>query len=203
VNFYSAGGVRQGYIGFSTTTATTDAGTLPYVAGTHAFTGAATFSSSVTAGHYRATSSIVGNATGAYLSYQGSSGSLIGAYGADASTTGFLRFWLSNSTGSTGTELMRLTNVGLGINNLSPSYTLDVTGQARVSDALGVGISAFNTSAIIQADSTTKGFLPPRMTAAQRAAISTPAEGLIVVQTDGVSGLYIYIGSTWRSLTMV
>jgi hypothetical protein len=52
-------------------------------------------------------------------------------------------------------------------------------------------------------DSTTKGFLVPRMTSAQRTAITTPAEGLIVYQTDSVIGLYIYSNSTWRSLTMV
>lgn len=40
VEFYShTGGVRQGYIGFSATNATSDAGTLPYLAGTHLFTG--------------------------------------------------------------------------------------------------------------------------------------------------------------------
>jgi hypothetical protein len=52
-------------------------------------------------------------------------------------------------------------------------------------------------------DSTTKGFLPPRMTAAQRAAISTPATGLVVYQTDGVEGLYVYTSSGWKALTMV
>jgi hypothetical protein len=59
-----------------------------------------------------------------------------------------------------------------------------------------------NVSARLQVDSTTQGFLPPRMTAAQRAAIATPAEGLIVVQTDGTAGLYLYIGATWRAITM-
>lgn len=39
VTFFSAGQVRQGYIGFASSTATADAGTIPYVAGTHAFTG--------------------------------------------------------------------------------------------------------------------------------------------------------------------
>jgi hypothetical protein len=52
-------------------------------------------------------------------------------------------------------------------------------------------------------DSTTKGFLPPRMTAAQRGAISAPAQGLIVYQTDGVIGLYIYANSVWRTLGMI
>jgi hypothetical protein len=52
-------------------------------------------------------------------------------------------------------------------------------------------------------ESTTQGFLPPRMTTAQRTAISSPAEGLIVVQTDGTQGLYLYIGAAWHAITMV
>jgi len=67
---------------------------------------------------------------------------------------------------------------------------------------IGTG-SSINASARLQIDSTTSGFLPPRMTSAQRTAISTPAEGLIVYQTDGTIGLYIYSNATWRSLTMV
>jgi hypothetical protein len=39
-------------------------------------------------------------------------------------------------------------------------------------------------SAVLQADSTTQGFLPPRMTTAQRVAIASPANGLIVFDTD-------------------
>jgi hypothetical protein len=39
-------------------------------------------------------------------------------------------------------------------------------------------------SAILQADSTTQGFLPPRMTTAQRTAIASPVNGLIVFDTD-------------------
>jgi hypothetical protein len=35
------------------------------------------------------------------------------------------------------------------------------------------------------------------MTAAQRTAIATPATGLMVYQTDGISGLYLYNGATW------
>jgi hypothetical protein len=68
---------------------------------------------------------------------------------------------------------------------------------------VGLGTASINASALFQMDSTTKGFLPPRMTAAQRGSISSPAEGLIVYQTDSVIGLYIYSNSTWRSLTMV
>jgi len=48
VEFHSAGAVRQGYIGDSATAATLDAGTLPYVAGLHQFTGNVDVSGSLT-----------------------------------------------------------------------------------------------------------------------------------------------------------
>jgi predicted heme/steroid binding protein len=102
-----------------------------------------------------------------------------------------------------------LTNpvTGTGTTN----YLSKFTGASAIGDsllydsgsAIGLGTASINASALFQMDSTTKGFLPPRMTQAQRTAISTPAEGLIVYQTNGVIGLYIYANSTWRSLTMV
>ncbi len=55
-----------------------------------------------------------------------------------------------------------------------------------------------DASAILDARSVTRGFLPPRMTAAQRTAISSPATGLQVYQTDGTAGLYVYNGTTWN-----
>ncbi|MBV5339336.1 MAG: tail fiber domain-containing protein [Deltaproteobacteria bacterium] len=55
-----------------------------------------------------------------------------------------------------------------------------------------------HASAILDALSTTKGFLPPRMTEAQRGAIASPATGLQVYQTDGTAGLYVYNGTAWN-----
>jgi hypothetical protein len=69
--------------------------------------------------------------------------------------------------------------------------------------SIGNGSTAANASSILDLTSTTKGFLPPRMTLAQRTAITTPPEGLIVFQTNGTIGLYIYANAAWRSLTMV
>jgi hypothetical protein len=71
------------------------------------------------------------------------------------------------------------------------------TGEATFSSSLQVGGGTINASAILQADSTTKGFLPPRMTNAQRTGIGTPAVGLIVYCTDAVEGLYIYKSTGW------
>lgn len=52
-------------------------------------------------------------------------------------------------------------------------------------------------SAKVQIDSTTQGFLPPRMTNAERTAIASPAIGLMVYCTDMVEGLYVYKSTGW------
>jgi hypothetical protein len=54
-----------------------------------------------------------------------------------------------------------------------------------------------NISSVLDIRSTTQGVLLPRMTAAQRTAIGTPAVGLMVYQTDGTEGLYIYKSTGW------
>jgi len=55
-----------------------------------------------------------------------------------------------------------------------------------------------NASAVLQADSTTKGFLPPRMTTTQKNAISAIA-GLVVYDST-TNKLCCYNGSTWNDL---
>ncbi len=57
------------------------------------------------------------------------------------------------------------------------------------------------TSAVLDIYSTSKGMLTPRLTLAQRTAINNPATGLLVYQTDGVSGFYYYNGTTWTILS--
>jgi len=66
-------------------------------------------------------------------------------------------------------------------------------GAAADATGLGVGTgaSAVDDSALLELKSTTKGFLPPRMTAAQRGAIPSPAVGLILYDiTNGDLNMY-------------
>ena len=66
---------------------------------------------------------------------------------------------------------------------------------------VGVGVSTENVhpSAALEVQSETKGFLPPRMTKAERDAIDSPATGLIIYQIDSdTTGLYYYDGSVWK-----
>jgi hypothetical protein len=123
--------------------------------------------------------------------------------------------WGNNTFIGTSTIIYGLTGNTLGFRvstnesfifgtGQTSSIRLDVDKGIAISDLLTSGqVVSRNASAIIQSDSTTKGFLPPRMTSAQRVAIASPAEGLVVVQTDGTSGLYLYIGGVWRALAMV
>ena len=60
--------------------------------------------------------------------------------------------------------------------------------------------SSPDNSAMLDIKSTSKGILIPRMTVAQRTAIASPVNGLLIYQTDGTPGFYFYNGSAWASL---
>jgi hypothetical protein len=107
---------------------------------------------------------------------------------------------------NTLTEGFRLTNLSnlLVGTTTDAGFRLDVNGTARIQSTLKVGAAtATNASSVLDLESTTRGFLPPRMTSTQRDAIASPATGLIVYQTDGVEGLYVRTSTAWRALAMV
>jgi hypothetical protein len=79
------------------------------------------------------------------------------------------------------------------------AFGIGTAAQAQ-SLAINTDGSTAATSAILDVKSTTQGVLVPRMTAAQRTAIGTPATGLLVYQTDGTAGFYFHNGSGWVSL---
>ena len=75
---------------------------------------------------------------------------------------------------------------------------VNVCAHAQV----GIGITTPAASAQLDISSTTKGLLVPRMTATQKAAVSSPATGLLIYQTDGTQGFYYYDGALWNLLTI-
>jgi hypothetical protein len=61
------------------------------------------------------------------------------------------------------------------------------------------GSSVHNASALVQINSTTRGFLPPVMTTTQKNAIASPATGLVLYDST-TNKLQCYNGSTWNDL---
>ncbi|MCX6267329.1 MAG: hypothetical protein NTW16_08245 [Bacteroidetes bacterium] len=72
--------------------------------------------------------------------------------------------------------------------------------------AVNTDKSSPNSSAMLDVKSTTKGFLAPRMTFAQRNAIVNPATGLMVICTncnaDGTEVISTYLGGKWQNVSV-
>ena len=66
---------------------------------------------------------------------------------------------------------------------------------------VGIGTSSPASSSQLEVSSTTKGFLPPRMTTLQRDAISSPATGLLIYNTDN-RAIETFTGTTGEWLTI-
>lgn len=81
---------------------------------------------------------------------------------------------------------MKPTNILLA---LSLVLSASLASHAQV----GIGTSSPNATAELDVSSTTKGFLPPRMTTTQRNAISSPAVGLVIFNTT-TNCLNFYVG---------
>jgi hypothetical protein len=67
---------------------------------------------------------------------------------------------------------------------------------------VGIGTTSPSASAILDAQSTTKGVRMPNMTTTQKNAISSPAAGLMVFDTT-LAKLCVYSGAAWQTITSV
>lgn len=81
--------------------------------------------------------------------------------------------------------------------NLRASGDVTFTGSGYFGSSSG--LSTAGASAALQIDSIIKGLLIPRMTTAQRDAISSPATGLLVFDTD-TGEFEFYTGSAWTGV---
>jgi len=64
---------------------------------------------------------------------------------------------------------------------------------------VGIGTTTPDASSELDITSTTSGILIPRMTQAQRDAITSPATGLLIYQTDNTPSFYYYNGAIWTT----
>jgi len=127
-----------------------------------------------------------------------------------------LYFWTGTvwkrqmAKGDTGNDWQRTGNAGtnpsvnaLGTND-AQSLVIKTNNAERMrissSGNVGINTASPNSSALLDVSSTTQVFLPPRMTSAQIAAIASPAEGLIVYNTDMNCAVY-YAKGTFNSFS--
>lgn len=96
-------------------------------------------------------------------------------------------FNISGITGVSSSDLVFSTN---------PTLVNPVLGNSTAT-SLAIGES-LNSSSVVDIASTTKGFLIPRMTTTQRNAISLPAIGLQIYNTD-LNSLNYYDGNFWNN----
>lgn len=126
------------------------------------------------------------NGSGAYGNdYAGGNITIAGGKGTGAGSPGDVIFSTA-TTGASGGTLQTL---------LAKWYIKGNTGALS-------NILTPDASAIIQADSTTKGILFPRMTTTQKTAISSPPAGLVIFDTD-LGKLCLRTLSAWETITSV
>lgn len=108
--------------------------------------------------------------------------------------------------GGTNANTTGTNNIFIGTNAIGVSATDSnrtwIGNASTATTWLGgnvlIGTTSSAASAILQADSTTKGFLPPRMTTTEKNAIASPATGLVVYDTT-LNALNFYNGTAWSS----
>ena len=145
-----------------------------------------------------------------YQNTWGSDNTATGGGAGDANTTGSQNTFIGTAANVGSNNLTNATAIGYGaIVNTSNTIQLGnslitdvITSGTITAGALGIGTTTPATSAALDITSTTKGLLIPRMTNAQRQAISSPVAGLMVFQTDGAAGRFMfYDGTEWGTLS--
>ncbi len=130
---------------------------------------------------------------------------IVGTEAGEGLTTGsnnvFIGYRVGNETNVTGSSNI-IIGYDIDLPTISTSNYLSIgntiygtitTGQVSI----GVGTQV--ASAAFQVDSTIRGLLPPRMTQAQRDAISSPTAGLVIYNLTA-NKLNIYT-TTWETIT--
>ncbi|HDR91119.1 MAG TPA: hypothetical protein ENN75_02600, partial [candidate division Zixibacteria bacterium] len=131
-----------------------------------------------------------------------------------SSSTGYgsgIKFTVGNADSYTGTAAIVAERTGswsqgklhFAVNDVGASGKTDIpivmTIDGPAGGNVGIGTMSPASSAALDVSSTSKGFLPPRMTEAQRDAISSPPAGLSIYNTT-TNCLNFYNGTEWMQV---
>ena len=121
--------------------------------------------------------------------------------------TGSLLGTSSQAISSSFAATSSVTNAILGTSQFIPKFdgtnTLNNSSIfERDINSIGIGTSTPPTSAILTLESTTTGFLPPRMTNSEMTSIPTPVEGLMVYNLDS-KAIFVFHSDVWNQLAFV
>ena len=143
------------------------------------------------------------------LNTTGSSNTAIGSGALSTNSTGDFNTAIGYLANVVSDSLTNATAIGNGA-IASASNTIQLGNTAvtavKTSGAITAGgkiiagaSSASSTSAVMEANSTTQGFLPPRLTTTQRDSIASPVAGLTIWNTTNTQ-LEVYDGSYWKNM---
>ena len=114
---------------------------------------------------------------------------------------------IGNGAIVTANNTIQLGNTSVAEVKTSGVFSSQSTATSSVAGKFVAGTNtAASASAVLEANSTTQGFLPPRMTLTQRDAIASPVKGLIIMCSDcgveyGAQGeVQVFNGTTWRNI---
>jgi len=90
--------------------------------------------------------------------------------------------------------------IGSRANNIGRLIVGSTTQENGTQTVFGYAVN--EASSLVTINSTTRGFLPPRMTTAQKNAIATPAAGLMVYDTT-LNKLCVRTAAAWETITSI